>query len=103
MPTAAKPSTYIVLGDDGRHVSLTRGGMPTAEDARQMGEALQRKGQGGWIARMDGDYWAPVGRLTMTEVAMIAPTSTAFFDANLAFTALRRLAISFPRSGETAA
>jgi len=89
-------STYIVLGDDGRHVSLTRGAMPVAEDVRQIGEVLQRQGKGGWLVRMDGDYWAEVGRLDLTEMALITSTSTTFFAATHVFHAKRRVSLGLP-------
>ena len=92
------PTTYILLGDDGRHVSLTRQGAPSTEDAREMGDMLRAKGRGGWIARMDGNYWAKVGKLDLTEVAMAAPTAITFFDAVRAFQALRRQRLGLPPS-----
>ncbi|WP_338661753.1 hypothetical protein VQH23_16150 [Pararoseomonas sp. SCSIO 73927] len=92
------PTTYIVLADDGRHVSLTRGGMPCEADQHDAGYRLAQQGQGGWLVRMDGDYWAMSGRLDLTEQVMLAPTSTTFFDAGARFRALRRAALGLPPS-----
>lgn len=48
---------WIVLGQDGRHVTLGRAAPPSAEEIAATSDALNRQGLAGWIATLDGDYW----------------------------------------------
>ena len=48
---------WMVLGTDGRHVSLGRTEPSEAEIASASG-ALAAQGLSGWLARMQGDYYS---------------------------------------------
>ncbi len=48
---------WIVLGTDGRHVSLGRAEPSTTETATAS-DALAAQGFSGWLARMQGDYYS---------------------------------------------
>ena len=48
---------WIVLGTDGRHVSLGRAEPSTTETATAS-DALAGQGLSGWLARMQGDYYS---------------------------------------------
>jgi hypothetical protein len=71
--------TWIVLGQDGRHVTLGRAA-PTDEEIVAASEALAAQGLGGWIAAMGGSYWGR-GRV------MLAPTRTIGADVTLDWSA----------------
>jgi hypothetical protein len=79
--------TWIVLGQDGRHVTLGRAA-PTDEEIAATSDALAAQGLGGWIVTMDGSYWGR-GRVTLAPVQVIGVAAeldwpaavTAFLDA----------------------
>ena len=60
---------WIVLGQDGRHVTLGRAA-PSAEEIAAAGGALARQGLAGWLATLDGDYWGH-GRVALAPVQII--------------------------------
>ncbi len=50
-------SRWIVLGTDGRHVSLGRS-EPSEAEVASASDALAAQGLSGWLARMQGDYYS---------------------------------------------
>ncbi len=48
---------WIVLGTDGRHVSLGRS-EPSEAEVMAASDALAAQGLSGWLARMQGDYYS---------------------------------------------
>jgi hypothetical protein len=48
---------WIVLGADGRHVSLGRA-EPSEAEIATASDALAAQGLSGWLARMQGDYYS---------------------------------------------
>jgi len=48
---------WIVLGTDGRHVSLGRT-EPSEAEIATASDALAAQGLSGWLARMQGDYYS---------------------------------------------
>ena len=48
---------WIVLGEDGRHVSLGRA-EPSEAEIASASDALAAQGLSGWLARMQGDYYS---------------------------------------------
>jgi hypothetical protein len=67
--------TWIVLGQDGRHVTLGRTSPIDAEIAAAS-DALNAQGLGGWIVAMDGSYWSRGG-------VALAPVQTIGADVAL--------------------
>lgn len=63
-------SRWILLGQDGRHVSLGRHSDPSEAELAQAETALAASGQAGWLAVMRGDYYARRGR---PELLMVKP------------------------------
>ena len=77
-------TTWIVLGADGRHVSIGRAREPDAEDLARMSEALAAAGQEGWLAVLYGDYYSARG----VRVDVLRPlTPGAPSDSSLAVAA----------------
>jgi hypothetical protein len=80
--------SWIVLGQDGRHVTLDRAVAPTDEEIAATSDALAAQGLGGWVVTLDGSYWGR-GGVTLAPVRTIGvaadldwPTAvTAFLDA----------------------
>lgn len=84
---------WIVLGQDGRHVTLGRAAPPSAEEMAAASKAMETQGLSGWIATLDGDYWGR-GRVTLAPVQIIGATAALDWPAAVAaFDAARRNAV----------
>lgn len=59
---AETETRWIVLGTDGRHVSLGRT-EPSEAEVMAASDALAAQGLSGWLARIQGDYYS---RATVT-------------------------------------
>ena len=82
---------WMVLGTDGRHVSLGRTEPSEAEIASASG-ALAAQGLSGWLARMQGDYYSR-GKVMLEPLQRIGADHEADWQAALAaFHAARRRA-----------
>jgi hypothetical protein len=78
---------WIVLGQDGRHVTLGRAAPPSADEIAAAIDALARQGLAGWIASLDGEYW---GRRPMTLAAVQAIGATTTLDSPAAVAAFEQ-------------
>jgi hypothetical protein len=74
---------WIVLGGDGRHVSLGRS-EPSEAEVMAASDALAAQGLSGWLARMQGDYYSR-GKVTLEPLKRIGAEHEA--DWELALTA----------------
>jgi hypothetical protein len=82
---------WIVLGTDGRHVSLGRT-EPSEAEVKTASDALAAQGLSGWLARMQGDYYSR-GKVTLEPLQRIGIAQDADWQAALAiFHAARRRA-----------
>ena len=85
---------WIVLGQDGRHVTLGRAAPPSAEEVGAASRAMAAQGLAGWLATLDGDYWGR-GRVTLAPVQIIgAATELDWPGAVTAFEVARRSAVT---------
>jgi hypothetical protein len=48
---------YLIIAEDGRHVTLGRAYAPTPEEIEKCSEGLAKQGLAGWYTIMRGDYW----------------------------------------------
>ena len=55
--SAGVQQRWVVLGADGRHVSLGRT-EPSEAEVMAASEALAAQGLSGWLVRMQGDYYS---------------------------------------------
>ena len=79
---------WIVLGTDGRHVSLGRA-EPSEAEIVTASDALATQGLSGWLARMQGDYYSRA-RVTLEPLQRIGIAHDAKWQAALtAFHAAR--------------
>jgi hypothetical protein len=76
---------WIVLGTDGRHVSLGRNGDPSPEEIEAAEAALLAQGHGGWLAVTNGAYWSRRARLEVLEVRRLGAPACSFVEATAAF------------------
>ena len=82
---------WIVLGTDGRHVSLGRT-EPSEAAIATASDALTAQGLSGWLARMQGEYYSR-GKLMLERRQRIGATQDADWQAALsAFHAARHRA-----------
>jgi hypothetical protein len=84
-------SRWIVLGTDGRHVSLGRS-EPSEAEITAANDALAAQGLSGWLARMQSDYYSR-RKVTLEPLQCIGAAHNADWQAALAaFHAARRRA-----------
>ena len=84
---AETETRWIVLGTDGRHVSLGRT-EPSEAEIATAGDALAAQGLSGWLARMHGEYYSrrkvtlePIQRIGIAHDADWQAALTAFHAA----------------------
>ena len=81
----------MVLGTDGRHVSLGRT-EPSEAEIATASDALAAQGLSGWLARMQGEYYSR-GKVTVEPLQRIGIVHDADWQAALsAFHAARHRA-----------
>jgi len=83
MPTArdrSKERRWIVLGTDGRYVTLGRSSDPSAEEVRGAEEALRTQGLAGWLAVMEGNPYVGA-EPQLLEVRPLAGPAVSFAEA----------------------
>jgi hypothetical protein len=89
--SACTEQRWIVLGTDGRHVSLGRT-EPGEAEITAASDALAAQGLSGWLARMQGEYYSRA-RVTLEALRAIGAGPEADWQAALsAFHAARHRA-----------
>jgi hypothetical protein len=84
---------WIILSEDGRHVTVGRATDPSEAEIQAAGKALRQTGQGGWLAILDGIYYAR-GAVSLMMVRELAPASASWEEAVAKFEQLRSAAIA---------
>jgi hypothetical protein len=79
---ATTETRWIVLGTDGRHVSLGRT-EPSDAEVLAASVALAAQGLSGWLASMQGDYYSR-GKVTLEPLQRIGAPHDADLQAALA-------------------
>ena len=88
---ARTETRWIVLGTDGRHVSLGRT-EPSEAEITAASDALAAQGLSGWLVRLEGDYYSR-GKVTLEPLQSIGATHEADWEvALIAFQTARRRA-----------
>ena len=85
----ARERRWIVLGDDGRHVTLGRHTDPSEEELARATDALRASGQGGWLAVTEGRYYSG-DQLSVLMVKELAPPRAMWETALAAFQEARQ-------------
>ena len=73
---------WIVLGTDGRHVSLGRS-EPSEAEVLAASDALAAQGLSGWLARLQGEYYSR-RKVTLESLQRIGAAHDADWQAALA-------------------
>jgi hypothetical protein len=93
---AETETRWIVLGTDGRHVSLGRT-EPSEAEVMAASDALVAQGLSGWLALLEGDYYNR-RKVTLEPLQRIGAAHDADWQAALAsFHAARHRAITLAR------
>ena len=79
---AETETRWMVLGTDGRHVSLGRT-EPSEAEITAASDALAAQGLSGWLARMQGEYYSRA-KVTLEPIQRIGTEHNADWQAALA-------------------
>ena len=80
---------WIILADDGRHVTIGRMTDPTEEEIMAAVEALSRQGLGGWLAVMEGSYHQRRSTVDLLEVRQLGAPRVDWDEAERQFQKVR--------------
>lgn len=86
----AREKRWIVLGDDGSHVSVGRHTDPSEAEIATLSEGLRAARRGGWLAVMEGQYFATRAKVTLMMVRPLSEPASDWTAAVSAFDARRR-------------
>ena len=78
-PNAAE-RRWIILAQDGRHVTVGRAAPPNEAEIEAADAALAAQGLAGWLATLDGNYWSR-RRVTLAPVQMLGDGATLDWPA----------------------
>jgi hypothetical protein len=81
---------WIVLSEDGRHVSVGRDTDPDEAELATLADALRAQNTGGWLAMMEGNCYSDCAAPALMMVRPLAPAATAWEDAAATFQQRRR-------------
>ncbi|MBC9176124.1 hypothetical protein [Pseudoroseomonas ludipueritiae] len=81
----ARDRRWIVLAEDGRHVTLGRGSDPDQAELASLTETMRAQGLRGWLAVMEGDYHARRAAPTVMLVRALTPVTVEWDAAVAAF------------------
>lgn len=81
---------WIILAQDGRHVTMGRAAPPSEAEVEAAAAALAAQGLAGWLVTLDGNHWSR-RRVTLAPLQMLGDGATLdWFAAITAFAAARR-------------
>ena len=84
---------WIILAQDGRHVTMGRAAPPSEAEVEAATAALAAQGLAGWLATLDGNYWSR-RRVTLAPVQILGDCASLDWPAAItAFEAARQRAI----------
>jgi hypothetical protein len=92
METPNLETRWIVLGVDGRHVTLGRHTDPSQEEVAAAEAGLAAQGLSGWLVLMKGGYYAQ-GKPSLMMVRALANPARVFEEAASDFEAKRKAAL----------
>ena len=81
---------WIILAQDGRHVTMGRAAPPSEAEVDAAAAALAAQGLAGWLATLDGNYWSR-RRVVLAPAQMLGEGATLDWPAAItAFEAARQ-------------
>ncbi len=92
--TMERDRRWIILGEDGRHITIGRHSDPTEAELTEVSQKLAAAGLGGWLAVVEGSYYLPGDAVSLMRVRELTPSKTQWEDAVLAFRRIRAQSLS---------
>lgn len=84
---------WIILAQDGRHVTMGRAAPPSEVEVETTAAALAAQGLAGWLATLDGNYWSRRS-VVLAPVQLLGDGATLDWSAAVtAFEAARQRAL----------
>ena len=84
---------WIILAQDGRHVTMGRAAPPSEAEVETTAAALAAQGLAGWLATLDGNYWSRRS-VVLAPVQLLGDGATLDWPAAVtAFEAARQRAL----------
>ena len=84
---------WIILAQDGRHVTMGRAAPPSEAEVEAASAALAAQGLAGWLATLDGNYWSRRS-VVLAPVQMLGDGTTLDWSTAItAFEAARQRAL----------
>jgi hypothetical protein len=84
---------WIILAQDGRHVTMGRAAPPCEAEVEAAAAALAAQGLTGWLATLDGNYWSR-RRVALVPVQTLGDGASLDWPAAItAFEAARQHAL----------
>ena len=84
---------WIILAQDGRHVTMGRAASPSEAEVETTAAALAAQGLAGWLATLDGNYWSRRS-VILAPVQLLGDGATLDWPAAVtAFEAARQRAL----------
>jgi hypothetical protein len=84
---------WIILAQDGRHVTIGRAEAPNEAEVDAAAAALAAQGLAGWLATLDGNYWSR-RRVTLAQAQTLGDGASLDWPAAIsAFEAARQRAL----------
>ncbi len=84
---------WIILAQDGRHVTMGRAAPPSEAEVETAAAALAAQGLAGWLATLDGNYWSR-RRVVLAAVQTLGDGAALDWPAAItAFEAARQRAL----------
>jgi len=81
---------WIILAQDGRHVTMGRAAPPSEAEVEAAATALAAQGLAGWLVTLDGNYWSR-RRVALAPVQVLGDSATLDWPAAItAFEAARQ-------------
>jgi len=90
--STAQDTRWIILGTDGRHVTVGRRAEPSPEEVSEAERALVAQGLSGWLAVMKGGYHVH-RKPSLTMARPLANPLCLFEEAGAAFEAARQASL----------
>ena len=81
---------WIILGTDGRHVTVGRHSDPSPEEIDQAEAALAASGQAGWLVLMKGGYYQQRLKPSLMMVRPLCDPQPPWSEAVAVFEKLRQ-------------
>lgn len=90
---ATRERRWIVLGTDGRHVTMGRHSDPSPEEIGEAERGLAAQGMAGWLAVMEGGYYVR-RKPSLMMVRPLANPARSFEEAAAEFEAKRKATVA---------